>query len=145
MNTSCDILNSWKDIAAYLGRGIRTVQRWERQLGLPIHRPRGRDRSAVIAFKEELNQWLQQTPRSKNGEHRFNPKDHHELAEKAERLCKVLQEIAIRNPAVKEQINAALELATAVQRQLFVDSARPCPTALVASVNRVQRTAKMGS
>ena len=23
-------LDSWKEIAAYLGRGIRTVQRWER-------------------------------------------------------------------------------------------------------------------
>lgn len=57
-----NILNSWKEIANYLGRGVRTVQRWERDLGLPIHRPKGKDRSAVLAFPEELNQWLQQTP-----------------------------------------------------------------------------------
>ena len=31
-------LDSWKEIAAYLGRGIRTVQRWEREEGLPVHR-----------------------------------------------------------------------------------------------------------
>jgi hypothetical protein len=31
-------LDSWKEIAAYLGRSIRTVQRWEREEGLPVHR-----------------------------------------------------------------------------------------------------------
>jgi hypothetical protein len=56
------ILNSWKEIANYLGRGVRTVQRWERDLGLPVHRPKGKDRSAVLAFPEELNAWLQGTP-----------------------------------------------------------------------------------
>jgi len=56
------VLNSWKEIAAHLGRGVRTVQRWEQGLGLPIHRPRGRNRSAVLAFPEELDQWLRQTP-----------------------------------------------------------------------------------
>jgi hypothetical protein len=30
-----DLLNSWKEIAAYLNRGIRTVQRWEAELGMP--------------------------------------------------------------------------------------------------------------
>ena len=57
-----NILNSWKEIANYLGRGVRTVQRWERDLGLPVHRPKGKDRSAVLAFPEELDKWLQQTP-----------------------------------------------------------------------------------
>jgi hypothetical protein len=31
-------LDSWKEIAAYLKRGVRTVQRWERTSGLPVHR-----------------------------------------------------------------------------------------------------------
>ena len=26
--TAADRLNSWKEIAAYLGKGVRTVQRW---------------------------------------------------------------------------------------------------------------------
>ena len=56
------ILNSWKEIANYLGRGVRTVQRWERDLGLPVHRPKGKDRSAVLAFPQELDNWLRQTP-----------------------------------------------------------------------------------
>jgi len=56
------ILNSWKEIASYLGRGVRTVQRWEAHLGLPVHRPSGRDHSAVLAFSHELDQWLDSRP-----------------------------------------------------------------------------------
>lgn len=56
------ILNSWKEIAAYLGRGIRTVQRWESELRLPVHRPKGKNRSAVLAFRDEIDDWLHQTP-----------------------------------------------------------------------------------
>jgi hypothetical protein len=56
------ILNSWKEIASYLGRGVRTVQRWEAQLGLPVHRPAGKDHSAVLAFSSELDQWLDSRP-----------------------------------------------------------------------------------
>ncbi len=52
------VLNSWKEIAAYVGRGVRTVQRWERELGLPVRRPRNHLRSPVIAIPSELDQWL---------------------------------------------------------------------------------------
>jgi hypothetical protein len=38
------------------------VQRWERELGLPIRRPRGKPRGPVIAFRRELDQWLQSAP-----------------------------------------------------------------------------------
>lgn len=55
-------LNSWKEIAQYLGRGVRTVQRWEAELGMPVRRPRGKSRSAVIAVMSELDQWLARTP-----------------------------------------------------------------------------------
>ena len=51
------ILNGWKEIANYLGRGVRTVQRWE-QFGLPVRRPKGSDRSAVLALSEELDVWI---------------------------------------------------------------------------------------
>ena len=51
------ILNGWKEIANHLGRGVRTVQRWE-QLGLPVRRPKGTDRSAVLALSEELDEWV---------------------------------------------------------------------------------------
>ena len=31
-------LDSWKAIAAYLGRDMSTVIRWEKEKGLPVHR-----------------------------------------------------------------------------------------------------------
>ena len=33
-----DLLDSWKDIAAYLKRDISTVQRWEHREDMPVHR-----------------------------------------------------------------------------------------------------------
>lgn len=62
------VLNSWKEIAAYLGRGVRTVQRWEHDLQLPVRRPKGKDRSAVLAFPEELDAWLHETPVRSSGQ-----------------------------------------------------------------------------
>lgn len=56
------ILNSWKEIASYMGRGVRTVQRWERHFHLPVHRPSGQPRSAVLAFSDEIACWLSTTP-----------------------------------------------------------------------------------
>ena len=51
-------LDGWKEIAAYLGRGVRTAQRWERELGLPVRRLGTGGAEVVYAFKEELDAWL---------------------------------------------------------------------------------------
>jgi len=54
-----DRLDSWKEIAAYLRKGVRTVQRWERTEGLPVRRV-GQERSgSVFAYKSELDAWWQ--------------------------------------------------------------------------------------
>jgi serine/threonine-protein kinase len=53
-----ELLNSWKEIASYLNRDIRTLQRWERSKDLPIHRLPGGDKPAVYALKSELDAWL---------------------------------------------------------------------------------------
>jgi tetratricopeptide (TPR) repeat protein len=55
-NTS-DRLESWKEIAAYLKREVRTVQRWEKNEGLPVHRHQHDERSTVYAFKTEFDAW----------------------------------------------------------------------------------------
>jgi len=52
------VLTSWKEIAAHLGKGVRTVQRWERELGLPVRRPKPKHKQIVLAFPDELNAWL---------------------------------------------------------------------------------------
>ena len=52
-----DRLDSWKEVAAYLKRGARTVQRWEREKALPVHRLRPEKLGSVFAFKSELDAW----------------------------------------------------------------------------------------
>jgi hypothetical protein len=52
------VLGSWKEIAAYLGKGVRTVQRWENDLGLPVRRPNGAAKGLVYAAPDELERWL---------------------------------------------------------------------------------------
>jgi Tfp pilus assembly protein PilF len=51
-------LNSWKSIGAFFERDERTVKRWERQRGLPVHRIPGAGRSSVYAYTSELAEWL---------------------------------------------------------------------------------------
>ena len=85
------VLNSWKEIASYLGRGVRTVQRWEHDLGMPVRRPRAKSRSAVVALPEEIDAWLRAAP--------------------ANELAKTANTPAVRgNGALKPSIDAAHEL-----------------------------------
>jgi TolB-like protein/Flp pilus assembly protein TadD len=56
-NREDDRLDSWKEIAAHLKREVRTVQRWEKHEGLPVHRKRHDSLSSIYAFKSELDQW----------------------------------------------------------------------------------------
>lgn len=89
------VLNSWKEIAAYLNRGVRTVQRWESELHLPVHRPLGRSRSPVIALREEIDNWLR-----------------HASSFDYNHLCKTLLEIAcnLQNLAQKSVSQAPSEM-----------------------------------
>src|ERR1700691_1411930 len=52
-------LDSWKEIATYLGRDVTTVQRWERQEGMPVHRHLHHKRGSVYALSSELDAWRQ--------------------------------------------------------------------------------------
>ena len=56
------VLNSWKEIARYMGLGVRTVQRYEVELGLPVRRPGGKERGSVMALSGEIDRWLQSSP-----------------------------------------------------------------------------------
>jgi Tol biopolymer transport system component len=63
-----DRLDSWKAIAAYLGRGVRTVQRWERDEGLPVHRLAHEKRGSVYARRREVDAWWESRRRSLSSE-----------------------------------------------------------------------------
>lgn len=65
IETRARVLNTWKEIACYVNRGVRTVQRWECDLDFPVHRVGTGPRGPVIAFPDEVDGWL----RSRNGSH----------------------------------------------------------------------------
>jgi hypothetical protein len=52
------VLTSWKEIARYMGKGVRTVQRWEQDFGLPVRRPQGSNKKAVLARPRDLDAWV---------------------------------------------------------------------------------------
>ncbi len=54
-------LDSWKAISQYLGRDERTIRRWEKEAGLPIHRVPGGRGSSVFAYESEIDAWMQST------------------------------------------------------------------------------------
>jgi TolB-like protein len=51
-------LDSWKAIARYIDRDVRSAQRWERERGLPVHRVPGEKGGSVFAYTAELDDWL---------------------------------------------------------------------------------------
>ncbi len=54
------VLESWKEIAAYLGRTEKTCRKWERELGLPIHRLDNSAKAHVFAYEDELDRWKEE-------------------------------------------------------------------------------------
>jgi hypothetical protein len=52
-----DCLDGWKGIAEYLRRDVRTVQRWEKSLGLPIERVQDSKSGSVCAYKSKIDAW----------------------------------------------------------------------------------------
>jgi TolB-like protein len=52
-------LASWKELAGYMHCTIRSVQRWERGEGLPVHRHLHQRGSTVYAYSGELDAWLE--------------------------------------------------------------------------------------
>jgi TolB-like protein len=55
---SAKTLVSWKEIAVFLNRAERTVKRWEKERGLPVHRVPGGEHGSVFAYTSELSAWL---------------------------------------------------------------------------------------
>jgi phage terminase Nu1 subunit (DNA packaging protein) len=105
-----EVLNSWKEVAAYLGRGVRTVQRWEQELGLPVRRPRGKDRSAVIALKSDLDRWLQRSPNHGNAHAAEFKRRSAILAQKITVLHQRADILARQSEILRERVTYAIRL-----------------------------------
>ncbi|SRR5216683_7469167 len=50
-------LESWKEIAAYLGRDVTTARRWEKQERLPVYRLQHSKLGSIYAYTLELDSW----------------------------------------------------------------------------------------
>src|ERR1700732_2662156 len=61
--TGTDRLDSWKEIASYLRREVRTVQLWEKREGLPVHRHFHKRLGSVFALRSEVRRWKRQASR----------------------------------------------------------------------------------
>jgi len=57
---SRDRLESWKEVAAYLKRDVRTVQRWEKSEKLPVHRHMHGTQGTIAASKQEIDAWARE-------------------------------------------------------------------------------------
>ncbi len=103
------VLSSWKDIAAHFRRGVRTVQRWEAHLGLPIHRPDHADRRIVLAYPEELDRWARgggAQPSRKKKQRLADFKSRREtLMRRAQRTVQAAQVLEQRCEALQKTIN----------------------------------------
>jgi hypothetical protein len=108
---SRQILNGWKEISNHIERGVRTAQRWEVRLGMPVHRPALKDRSAVVAFTDELDRWLSRTaPATLDAIHEGSEeiliRVHHNLNS----LAWHTSELASQTRALQEQLKRSLEV-----------------------------------
>jgi tetratricopeptide (TPR) repeat protein len=56
---SDDRLDSWKQIAVYLKREVRTVQLWEKNERLPVRRHWHTKLGTVYAYRSEIDKWQQ--------------------------------------------------------------------------------------
>ncbi len=50
-------LDSWKAIANYVDRNVRTVQRWEMLEAMPVHRHCHDTGHSVYAYEQEIDAW----------------------------------------------------------------------------------------
>jgi len=66
-------LSSWKEIAKYLERDESTVRRWEKEKGLPVHRPGAGKGTSVYAYSVEIDEWLRQEKSSEIAAPALNP------------------------------------------------------------------------
>lgn len=57
-------LESWKEIAAFFRREVRTVQLWEKREGLPVRRQHHKKIGSIFAYRTDLERWWRERLRS---------------------------------------------------------------------------------
>ena len=104
------ILNGWKEIAKHLGKGVRTVQRYELELALPIRRPAGKPQGSVVATKTELDAWIKASSSHRSSILR------QELPDNRAALADFRSVIAERHRLREETVRFRTEMHTSIER-----------------------------
>ncbi len=122
-----DRLDSWKEIANYFRREVRTVQLWEKREGLPVHRHFHKQLGSVFAFRSELDAWNHQvshkgaqpaaTPASVPGHISIRVEPLHNETPAGQALCEA---IAAKTVAVLGQLNPE-KLTVEVEQDALAD------------------------
>jgi len=103
-----EIISGWKDIANYLGKGVRTVQRYEHELGLPIRRPAGKPVGSVIATKAELDGWVTASPLGEAFRLPQTVAENAALLKEFRSRVEQLHQLREENRALREDLDASL-------------------------------------
>lgn len=116
-----EVFSGWKEIAAYLGKGVRTVQRYERIMALPIRRPAGRLSGAVIATKPELEAWLAASPLRGAFHITQNTANFEPLRQEFRKNLDELSRLRSETRELREQLSESLELLRTNLRLVLVE------------------------
>jgi hypothetical protein len=108
-SSQLEILSGWKQIANHLGKGVRTVQRYERELGLPIRRPAGKSSASVIATAGELDAWVTASPIRAQFE-LTHPAVNSEVLEELRRNVKEMSRLRKETQEARQALVESLEL-----------------------------------
>jgi len=100
------VLSSWKEIASYLGKGVRTVQRWERELDLPVRRPKPNEKQIVLAFPDELDAWVRRQSERKPEYPSLQRQELVRLRELIERTMSETKRLQLATEQIMKQYNA---------------------------------------
>jgi phage terminase Nu1 subunit (DNA packaging protein) len=146
-NSGERVFTSWKEIASFFGKGVRTVQRWEQKFGLPISRPTAA-KNVVIATESELRDWIRRSSAQISDDHTCdviednNHRNDSNLAEIALRLKRLeehtarlsrvvaafserIEELSSKRPLITPRLNvkgSARKPTTPTHEQAFTDS-----------------------
>jgi hypothetical protein len=123
------VLNSWKEIAVYLNRGVRTVQRWHCDLQLPVHKIRDTVHSPVFAFVTEIDQWLRSHAKENgNGRQPSSRRTNDELQVSKEKLRNSSAKMLALTQQQRDRVAAILDLIYRLQAQQKKRCAGSTPT-----------------
>ncbi len=111
------VFTSWKEIASYLGKSVRTVQRWEREFALPIQRPYVKEKGNVRAYRTELDDWAARTW-SQRSSKRDAAEMHAQQQFVVGESIAISRQLRVAHRAVLEQMKASLDQLKESCRQL---------------------------